>query len=130
MNFKKATICGILSYFFVYACSTLTNDSVHMKFFFFNTHLPLWIVFGALIFGVVYVRTLHEHEIFEGFLAGLYFAIISIILDMVTMFFTHNINIGSNFTKIYFAKISYMYIIYPIVITSLGYLANFEVQLK
>lgn len=126
MNFKKATVCGILSYCFVYVCSTLTNHSIHMKLFFVDKQMPLWIIIGALIFGIIYVRSLHKYEIFEGFIAGVYFAIISILLDFSYIFFIkHYIPFG-----VYFTKIAYMYILYPIVITSLGYLANFEVQLN
>lgn len=126
MNFKKATLCGLLSYFFVVIFSRLSNHSVHIKLFFFNTHMPFWIILGSLIFGVIYIRSIHEYEIFEGFMAGVYFAVLSIIIDIIYIFITTNhINFG-----IYFTKIAYIYILYPIIITSLGYLANFEVQLK
>ncbi len=126
MTFKKATLCGLLSYCFVFTFTRLSNNYLHIKLFFFNTHMPLWIILAALIFGAIYIRSIHEYEIFEGFMAGVYFAIIAIIIDIIYLLLTTNhINFG-----FYFTKIAYIYILYPIIITSLGYLANFEVQLK
>ena len=125
MNFYETTFYGLLSYCFVYISSILTTNIFHVSLKFYYIYMPIWIIFWALVFGIICIRTLNDNEIYHGFIVGLYFAVLSIILDILYILFIHYIDIST-----YLTRISYFYIFYPIIMTGLGYLANFEVQLK
>lgn len=127
MKWKLATIYGILAYLLVYFCSVLTNNIISSDLPLFNTYMPVWIIFWALVFGILYIRPLPDNEIAEGLVLGVYFVIISIIMDILMNFFGI---LPNSFNLSYLFRLAYMYIIYPIITTTLGYMANFEVQLK
>lgn len=128
MKWRIATVYGILSYLLVFICSSLTNRVISADLPLFNTYMPLWIIFWALIFGIIYIRPLPDNEIAEGLVLGVYYIVISIILDGILALF--NISPGNSSNIDYIYRIAYMYLFYPIITTTLGYMANFDVQLK
>ena len=124
MKLKTATIMGVILYFLVYVCSNITNGALDTDLPVFRTYMPVWIIFWTIIFGIIYIRQLPDNELAEGLVLGVYFIIISIILDVFTTALISHVP----FTD-YINKIAYIYIFYPLITTALGYMASFEVQL-
>ncbi|OWT33701.1 hypothetical protein BGI41_00990 [Methanobrevibacter sp. 87.7] len=124
MKWKTATIMSIILYFLVYICSNITNGAINVDLPIFKTYMPVWVIFWSLVFGIIYIRGLPDNELAEGLVLGVYFIIISMILDIFKSTFISHIP----FTE-YVCKIAYIYLFYPIITTSLGYMASFEVQL-
>lgn len=127
MKLKLAILFGIITWIITYLLSTLFYPIFPYNFRYVNIIVPIIIIIVTGFFGILYIRNIETNEVIEGFLVGIIFIIIDIILDSI--FF---IMLGTKtimFTDYQFHLIS-MTILTLLITTFLGYLAQMNIDLK
>ncbi|MBR3140939.1 MAG: hypothetical protein IKF11_08770 [Methanobrevibacter sp.] len=121
MKLKLAIIYGILIWTIIYFLSPLFN-TFHLKII---TPIILIIITG--FFGILYIRNFDNNEVLEGFLLGIIFVTIGVILDFTQSNLTNSQNAFSNdYTSYLLLKV----VLTILITTFLGYLAQMKIDLK
>lgn len=121
MKLKLAIIYGILIWAIIYFLSPLFN-TFHLKII---TPMILIIITG--FFGILYIRNFDNNEVLEGFLLGIIFVTIGVILDFTQSNLTNSQNAFSNdYTSYLLLKV----VLTILITTFLGYLAQMKIDLK
>ena len=126
MKWKLAFIFGFASYIFIYIFSNILTPIVHWEVPIVGSLTPVITIFSALIFGTLFIRSEDDNEVVKGFLLGLVFSLVDLILDLAFIF----LGIISVSNDVYPFHIILTTLIFLFVTISLGYMANFEVKLK
>jgi len=127
MKLKLAIIFGALIWFLTYFLTNIFNPIFNNNLPYVNIMVPILIIIITGFFGILYIRNINENEVVEGFLAGIVFIILNMILDYI-FFIIPNVNnpiIGD-----YPLHITSTIIITLLITTFLGYLAQMRIDLK
>ena len=127
MKLKLAIIFGILiwaiSYFITGAVNPLFTDNLPR----INIIVPLTLIITTGFFGILYIRNIEKNEVVEGFMAGVIFIIVDVVMDIVFMAMAnHRYLIYTNYTLHFLSTV----IITLSITTFLGYLAQMNIDLK
>ena len=83
MDLKRAIIYGFLSWLFICIISSIIAPFLDIDSLpYINLSIPITIIVVTGFFGILYIREFNEHEIREGFKAGLVFFIMDILCDL------------------------------------------------
>lgn len=126
MRWKSANAYLIITWILVYAICHYTNIRIDIEVPFMVTVMPVIIILCSFLFGIIYIRNTPENQAFEGFILGIYFILGFIVLDGISFLL-----FGSFFKSPiqYFSQVAINCIWFPIVFTSLGYAADFKIDL-
>ena len=127
MKLKLGIICGILSWSITSILTGIFNPIVNSTFSNINIIVPIITIIVTGFFGIIYIRNIENNEVIEGFLAGVLFSIIDIILDAI--FFVLP-NAGKMIPGNYTTHILSITLITILITTFLGYLAQMTIDLK
>ena len=127
MKLKLGIIYGVLIWVVTYIISTIAQPLLYDNNAYTNLIMPAIIVIVTGFFGILYIRNFNKNEVIEGFLGGIVFIIIDIILDVI--FFTV-LNFRNDFMSDYPIHIILMSVILLMIPTFLGYLAQMKIELK
>ncbi|WP_409199356.1 hypothetical protein [Methanobrevibacter sp. DSM 116169] len=126
MKFRLAILYGILTWICIYILSFILSPFHIDGVPYINILAPISIIIVTTIFGILYIREINTNEVKEGFYFGIMLFVCDLILDNVFIsFFGKTINIDNSPIHI----IS-MLIIFPLITTLLGYLAQMKVELN
>ena len=127
MKLKLGIICGILIWiitsFFTGILKPIFNSSLPRV----NIIVPIITIIVTGFFGILYIRNIESNEVIEGFLVGVLFTIIDIILDAI--FFVLP-KAGKLIIGKYSTHILSIALITILITTFLGYLAQMTIDLK
>lgn len=128
MNFKHAIIYGFLSWLFIYIIGTLISPYLEVDTIpYINLSIPLTMIVVIGFFGILYIREFNEHEILEGFLAGVMFFIMDILCDLAFFVVPGNPNV---IIEPYPFHLLSMFILSILITTFIGYLAQMQLELR
>ena len=127
MKIKQAVIYGILIWILIYVLSTIYNNIFITYLHNYNIILPLILIVVTGFFGILYIRNIETNEVVEGFLVGIVFIIVDIILDLSIFIIPNNIN---PLTVNYPLHLISTIITTLLITTFLGYLAQMSIELK
>lgn len=127
MKIKQAVIYGILIWILIYVLSTIYNNTFITYLHNYNIILPLILIVVTGFFGILYIRNIETNEVVEGFLVGIVFIIVDIILDLSIFIIPNNIN---PLTVNYPLHLISTIITTLLITTFLGYLAQMSIELK
>lgn len=127
MKLKLAVIFGIVIWIVTYLLSTVFYPIFPDNFRYADIIVPIIIIIVTGFFGILYIRNIETNEVIEGFLVGVIFIIIDVIMDSV--FFIMPGTKTLIFTDYQFHLIS-MAILTLLITTFLGYLAQMNIDLK
>ena len=127
MKLKLGIIYGVLIWVVTYIISIIAQPLLYDNNAYTNLIMPTIIVIVTGFYGILYIRNFNKNEVIEGFLGGIVFIIIDIILDFI--FFTV-LNFRNNFLSDYPTHIILMSVILLMIPTFLGYLAQMKIELK
>lgn len=127
MNCKLATTYGVLSWALVYVIASLLNPFIVDDIPYIDITIPIAIIIVTSTFGILYIRNFDSNEILEGFKLGLVFFITDLICDF---FFLKMTNIENPLIENYPVHILSMLIMFPLITTFIGYLAQMEIELR
>ena len=127
MKIKLAIIYGILIWIFTYILTGIFTPIFTFSLPDVNILVPAITIIVTGFFGVLYIRNINENEVIEGFVAGIVFVIIDIILDYIFFLTPYTMNIMFSDYKLHL----FSTIILTLLITAfLGYLAQMKIDLK
>ena len=127
MKLKLSIIFGVISWILICAFSSILNAIISDTNPYINMIVPVVSIFVTGFLGILYIRNIENNEVIEGFLAGVIFIIVDVILDMAFFIIPNNTNIiVENYT---FHLISTI-ILTLLITTFLGYLAQMKIDLK
>ena len=127
MKLKLGIICGILIWiitsFFTGILNPIFNSSLPRV----NIIVPIITIIVTGFFGILYIRNIESNEVIEGFLVGVLFSVIDIILDAIFFVLPKagKLTIGK-----YSTHILSIALITILITTFLGYLAQMTIDLK
>ena len=127
MKLKLAIILGILIWFITFVASQILNPIFTNHLPQVNIIVPIVIILITGFFGILYIRNIDENEVIEGFLAGVIFIVVDIILDFIILIIPHTPHFI--FTN-YRIHITSTVILTLLITTFLGYLAQMNIDLK
>lgn len=127
MRTKLAIIYGIIAWVLVYIISALLNPFIIDEFPYINITIPIAIIIVTTAFGIVYIRNIKSNEILEGFKLGLIFFMCDLMCDFLFLKLT---NISNPLIEDYPIHILSMLIMFPLITTFIGYLAQMEIELR
>ncbi|MCQ2970283.1 hypothetical protein SAMN05216439_0339 [Methanobrevibacter gottschalkii] len=127
MKIKLAIIFGVLIWILTFVLSATFNPIFTTNVRNVNIVVPIITIIVTGFFGILYIRAIDTNEIVEGFLVGIIFVIIDIILDYIFIIsLQKNLYIIGNYTLHVFSMIT----ITLLITTFLGYLAQMTIDLK
>lgn len=127
MKIKLAIIFGVLIWILTFVLSATFNPIFTTNVRNVNIVVPIITIIVTGFFGILYIRAIDTNEIVEGFLVGIIFVIINIILDYIFIIsLQKNLYIIENYTLHVFSMIT----ITLLITTFLGYLAQMTIDLK
>lgn len=127
MKLKLAIIYGVLIWALLYIGTSILNPFFTNSLPDVNIIVPILSIILIGFFGILYIRNFNENEVFEGFMVGIVFIIIDIILDNIFLFGTSYRNsIYINYSL----HLASTIILTLLITTFLGYLAQMNVDLK
>lgn len=127
MKLKLAIIIGVL----IWAISSILTEILNPIFTsnlpHVNIIVPIITILVTGLGGIIYIRNIETNEVIEGFIVGILFVIIDIILDYSFFILpnTRNLIIGN-----YQLHLISITIITILITTFLGYLAQMKIDLK
>ena len=127
MKLKLGIICGVLIWiitsFFTEILNPIFNSSLPKV----NIIVPIITIIVTGFFGIIYIRNIESNEVIEGFLVGILFVIIDVILDAIFFIIP---NTGKIIIGDYPTHILSIALITILITTFLGYLAQMTIDLK
>ncbi|MDL2271282.1 hypothetical protein LJC03_05720 [Methanobrevibacter sp. OttesenSCG-928-I08] len=127
MKAKLAITYGILTWFFIYILSTFLSQ-VHIDdgIPHINIFIPLSIIIVTIFFGILYIRNFNKNEVKEGFLLGIMLFVVDLILDNILMIIVGPTKLIIDTSPMHILT---MLILFPLITTLLGYLAQMKIEL-
>ena len=127
MKLKLGIICGILSWGITTILIGIFNPIFSSHFSNINIIVPIITIIVTGFFGIIYIRNIESNEVIEGFLVGVLFSVIDIILDAIFFVLPKagKLAIGK-----YSTHILSIALITILITTFLGYLAQMTIDLK
>lgn len=127
MKLKLAIIFGILIWVITYIITEILNPLFANTVPEVNILVPVILIITTGFFGILYIRNINENEVIEGFLVGVVFVIIDVIIDLIFFIAPNTKNlIFSDYSLHLFSMI----VITLLITTFLGYLAQMNIDLK
>lgn len=127
MKIRLAIIFGILIWFLNYVLTSVFNPIFTATLRNIDVVVPIIMIIVTGFFGILYIRTIDENEIIEGFLVGILFVIIDIIFDYIFFIFPQkNAYMIGDFSL----HLISMTVLTILITTFLGYLAQMNIDLK
>ena len=127
MKLKLAIIYGILIWIVTLILSNIITPFFISRLPDMNIITPIILIIVTGFFGILYIRNIDSNEVIEGFLVGIIFIIIDIVLDYIFLVSFHAKNLI--FTD-YSFHLSSMIILTLLITTFLGYLSQMNIDLK
>jgi hypothetical protein len=127
MKTKLAITYGILTWICIYILSKfLSQFHINDGIGYINIFIPFSIIVVSIFFGILYIRNFNKNEVKEGFLLGIVFFITDIVLDEIVMIIYGPSRFLIDNNPIHILT---MLILFPLITTLLGYLAQMKVEL-
>lgn len=127
MKIKLAITYGVIIWFLIYVLSSMFNPIFNSNLPNINIVVPIIIIIVTGFFGILYIRSINENEVIEGFLVGIVFVIIDIVCDYLFFFIPQTTPL---LLKDYTMHVISMIILTILITTFLGYLAQMSIDLK
>lgn len=128
MDLKRAIIYGFLSWLFICIISSILAPFLDIDSLpYINLSIPITIIVVTGFFGILYIREFNEHEIREGFKAGIVFFIMDIICDLSFFVLPRNPNA---IVEPYSIHLVSMFVLMILITTFIGYLAQMTISLR
>lgn len=127
MKLKLAIIYGILIWILVSVITIVLNTFVPKIFPYHEINIPITIIIIVSLFGIFYIRNFNENEVKEGFLVGIIFFSVDLILDLLLFILPKNNNI---LIENYPMHILSMFVLIMLITILLGYLAHMKIELN
>lgn len=125
MKLKLGIIYGIIIWLLTHIVLTLIHTYIG-DITYTNFIIALGIIIISGFFSILYIREINKNEVIEGFLAGILFVVIDLILDFAFSFIPNNTFIlTTNYTSHEIISITII-----IISTFIGYLAQMNIELK
>ena len=128
MKIKLAVVFGIFSWAILFIISILCDSINIITSQYHNLFIPLAIMIVSTFFGILYIRNFNSHELYEGFMCGIIFIVVDLLLDLVFIILPGNY--GSFIFHEYRLHLYSTIILIPLITTFLGYLAEMPVRLE
>lgn len=127
MKLKLAIIIGVLIWVISSILTEILNPIFTSNLPHVNIIVPIITILVTGLGGIIYIRNIETNEVIEGFIVGILFVIIDIILDYSFFILpnTRNLIIGN-----YQLHLISITIITILITTFLGYLAQMKIDLK
>ncbi|WP_407377732.1 hypothetical protein [Methanobrevibacter sp.] len=126
MKLTLSVIYGILIWSIIYIGTSILTPLFSSSFPGVNILVPLIQIISIGFFGILYIRDIDSNEVIEGFLAGVVFAIVNIIMDNIFLVNNAHNLIFSNYSLHAISTV----ILTLLITTFLGYLAQMTIDLK
>ena len=125
MKLKLGIIYGVLIWLLTHIVFTTVHAFIGDATY-TNLIIALCIIIITGFFSILYIREINKNEVIEGFLAGILFVVIDLILDFAFSFIPNNTFIlTTNYTSHEIISITII-----IISTFIGYLAQMNIELK
>ena len=127
MKLKLGIIFGIISWILICVLSLTLNAIISDSNPYVNMIVPVVSILVIGFFGILYIRNIEQNEVIEGFLGGVIFIIVDVVLDLMFFIIPNNINI---IVEDYTFHLISTIILTLLITTFLGYLAQMKIDLK
>ncbi|MDO5823813.1 hypothetical protein [Methanobrevibacter sp.] len=127
MKIRLAIIFGILIWFLNYVLTSVFNPIFTATLRNIDVVVPIIMIIVTGFFGILYIRTIDENEIIEGFLVGILFVIIDIIFDYIFFILPQKNDYMIGDFSLHLISMTVLTIL---ITTFLGYLAQMNIDLK
>lgn len=127
MKLKLAIIFGIIIWILTFILTSIFNPIFTNHVPHVNIVIPLTMIIVTGFFGILYIRTIESNEVVEGFLVGVIFVIVDIILDYL---FFILLGVKSAMVEDYTLHMISTIVVTLLITTFLGYLAQMTIDLK
>lgn len=126
MKLKLAIIYGMLIWLLTHAFHGILDPIFNDNLPYFDMVFTIIFIIGTGFFAILYIRNINKNELDEGFLVGVIFCVVYLIMDFVYL---------TLFSKIFFipdylSNTVSIIVMTLIITTFLGYLAQMEINLK
>ena len=127
MKLKLAIICGILIWIISTFLTEVFNPIFNANLPHVNIIVPIITIIVTGFFGIIYIRNILTNEVIEGFIVGVIFVLIDILLDSLVFVIPQSQNLIVGDYPLHVASTA---IITILITTFLGYLAQMNIDLK
>ena len=127
MKLKLAIICGILIWIISTFLTEVFNPIFNANLPHVNIIVPIITIIVTGFFGIIYIRNILTNEVIEGFIVGVIFVLIDILLDSLVFVIPQSQNLIVGDSPLHVASTA---IITILITTFLGYLAQMNIDLK
>lgn len=127
MKLKLAIISGILIWIFSTILTEIFNPIFNSNLPHINIIVPIITIIVTGFFGIIYIRNINKNEVVEGFIVGIIFIVIDVVLDTIVFILPKSNNLIVADYPMHVISIT---IITLMITTFLGYLAQMKVDLK
>ena len=127
MKLKLAIVFGIIIWILTFALTSILNPIFTDNIPRVNIVIPLTMIIVTGFFGILYIRTIETNEVVEGFLAGVVFVVVDIVLDYLVFVL---LGVKTLMVENYTVHIVSMVVVTLLITTFLGYLAQMTIDLK
>lgn len=127
MKLKLAIICGILIWIISTLLTEVFNPIFNANLPHVNIIVPIITIIVTGFFGIIYIRNILTNEVIEGFIVGVIFVLIDILLDSLVFVIPQSQNLIVGDYPLHVASTA---IITILITTFLGYLAQMNIDLK
>ncbi|MDO5815489.1 MAG: hypothetical protein Q4Q18_07610 [Methanobrevibacter sp.] len=127
MKLKLAFIIGVLIWVISSILTEILNPIFTSNLPHVNIIVPIITILVTGLGGIIYIRNIETNEVIEGFIVGVLFVIIDIILDYSFFILPNTGNLILGNYQLHLISIT---IITILITTFLGYLAQMKIDLK
>ena len=127
MKLKLAIVFGIIIWILTFALTSILNPIFTDNIPRVNIVIPLTMIIVTGFFGILYIRTIETNEVVEGFLAGVVFVVVDIVMDYLVFVL---LGVKTLMVENYSVHIVSTVVVTLLITTFLGYLAQMTIDLK